>query len=125
MGKALDRIAAVAHSRTDRARDWRKGMSDHVAWALLVYTGLHIFVTVKAVQETGYTMLALMGLVALVAAIIPLWRWFERRWTKLDDAAAHDPSLASAYRRDTLLIWAAAIGLPVGLTALFKALLGG
>jgi len=122
MGKALDRISDNVHGRA--ARDWRKGMSDHVAWALLVYTGLHIFVTVKAIQDTGYTMLALMALVVLVAAIIPLWRKFERRWTSLDDEAAHDPALASAYRRDRLVIWAAAIGLPVVLTLIFKALLG-
>ena len=125
MGKALDRISAAAHSRADGARDWRKGMSDHVAWALLVYTGRHIFVTVKAIQDTGYTMLALMALVVLVAAIIPLWRKFERRWTSLDDAAAHDPALAAAYRRDRLVIWVAAIGLPVALTLAFKALLAG
>ncbi len=123
MGKALDRISAVTHPRADGARDWRKGMSDHVAWSLLVYTGLHIFVTVKAIMNTGETMMALMALVVLVAAIIPLWRKFEHRWTSLNDEAAHDPSLAGAYRRDTLVIWAAAIGLPVALTVLFKALL--
>lgn len=125
MGKALDRISAAAHLRADRARDWRKGMSDHVAWSLLVYTGLHIFVTVKAIMHTGQTMMALMALVVLVAAIIPLWRKFERRWTLLDDDAAHDPSLAGDYRRDTLVIWSAAIGLPVVLTLAFKALLAG
>lgn len=125
MGKALEKITSVAHSRADRARDWRKGMSDHVAWSLLVYTGLHIFVTVKAIMDTGETMMALMALVVLVAAIIPLWRKFEHRWTSLDDEAAHDPSLAGAYRRDTLMIWVAAIGLPVALTLLFKALLAG
>ncbi len=120
MGKALDKISAAAHPR-----DWRKGMSDHVAWSLLVYTGLHIFVTVKAIMNTGQTMMALLALVVLVAAIIPLWRRFEQRWTMLGDDAAHDPSLASAYRRDMLVIWVAAIGLPVVLTLLFKAVLAG
>ena len=33
---------------THRVRDWRKAMSDHVAYALLVYTGITIFGTVKA-----------------------------------------------------------------------------
>jgi hypothetical protein len=28
---------------TVRARDWRKQMSDHVAYGLLVYTALQIF----------------------------------------------------------------------------------
>ena len=36
---------------TARTRDWRKSMSDNVAWALLVYTALQIFVTVEAMKH--------------------------------------------------------------------------
>ena len=119
MGKALDEAATAANNER-YPRDWRKSMSDTVAYSLLVYTGLHIFVTVKAMQETGWQSLALLALVVLVAAIIPLWRKFERRWTRLDDEQAHDPALAGAFRRDQLLIWAAALGLPVLITALVR-----
>lgn len=105
-----------------RAVDWRKRMSDTVAYGLLVYTGLQIFVTMQAI-EVGHSasMLPMLALVVLVAAVIPLFRRFERRWEHLDDAAAHDPALRSACRRDQLIVWACSIGLPFLLTAVFKA----
>ena len=124
MNKAFDRTESVAAQAQDwHARDWRKGMSDTVAYSLLVYTGLHIFVTVGAIQETGAKLLAMFALVVLVFGVIPLWRRFERRWSTLSDAQAHDPAYANAYRRDQIKVWALAIGLPIGLTALVKAAL--
>jgi len=102
-----------------RARDWRKGMSDNVAYALLVYTALQIFVTVHAIKEVGSSILPYLALVALVAGIIPACRWFEKRWRDLSDEEAADPSLASAYRRDQVLLWVLAICLPLVLTGLF------
>ncbi len=113
------------HAATQRAaqsRDWRKSMSDHVAWALLVYTGLQIFATVKAMSQGFSTILPYFALVALVAAIIPACRWFEKRWTGLTDEQASDESYAGAFRRDITMLWAVAIGLPLVLTGLFMAL---
>ena len=57
----------------------------------------------------------------LVAAIIPACRRFERRWKCLSDEQAADPALRPLYRRDRLVLWLLAIGLPFALTALFKA----
>ena len=98
--------------------DWRKAMSDHVAYALLVYTGLQIFMTVKALSEGSSSVLPYAALVILVAAIIPACRWFERRWTVLSDDEATSPELARSFRRDTIALWAMAIGLPFVLTGL-------
>jgi hypothetical protein len=106
-----------------RTRDWRKAMSDHVAFGLLAYTGLQIIVTVKALAEGTSTALPYLALIVLVAGIIPVCRWFEQRWAVLDDAAACDPALAPAFRRDVMTLWALAIGLPFALTLMFKALL--
>ncbi|MEP0562333.1 MAG: hypothetical protein ABJC54_12535, partial [Qipengyuania citrea] len=51
MNKAL-RNADIATGHTGgRARDWRKAMSDNVALALLVYTGMQIFMTVGAMKQ--------------------------------------------------------------------------
>ncbi|MEP0189125.1 MAG: hypothetical protein ABJP70_04410 [Erythrobacter sp.] len=113
------RIEARAQSR-----DWRKSMSDHVAYALLVYTGLQIFMTVKALGSGSSSILPYFALVILVAAIIPACRWFEKRWAGLDDDDASDPGFSGQFRRDTLLLWLLAIGLPFLLTALAKAALG-
>lgn len=112
----------AAHAAAERGRDWRKSMSDNVAYALLVYTGLTIFVTVTAMKTSGMSILPYLALVVLVAGIIPACRWFEKRWRDLPDADAADEALAPAYRRDQVLLWALAIGLPLVLTAIFKVL---
>lgn len=115
-----------AHSErpaTGGQRDLRSAMSDHVAYALLVYTGLQIFVTVQALKEGFSSILPYMSLFALVALIIPFCRFFERRWTRLDDEAAADPALLPKFRRDVILLWLLAIGFPLLLTGIIKALL--
>ena len=118
--KALE---GISHQRTGaRTTDWRKAMSDNVAIALIVYTALNIFLTVGAIKETGLKSLAMVCLVLLVAGIIPACRKFEKRWRDISDEAAHDRALAGAYRRDRALLWLLALGLPFGLTMLFKAI---
>lgn len=102
--------------------DWRKRMSDHVAYALLAYTALQIFVTMGALHAKGTTMLPYFALVMLVAAIIPACRRFERRWARLSDAQAADMAFAADYRRDRMWLWVLAIGLPFAVTGLFKGL---
>jgi hypothetical protein len=102
--------------------DWRRRMSDHIAYALLVYTGLQIFVTMGALKgETG-SLLPYLALVILVVAIIPSCRRFETRWNRLSDEQAADPAFSGYYRRDCLVLWLLAIGLPFALTAMFKGL---
>ena len=111
-----------ARAAGKRAVDWRKSASDHVAYALLVYTALQIFVTVKALAQGSSTILPYLALVALVAVIIPACRWFEHRWKDMTDQQAADPAYAPAFRRETVLLWIAAIGLPLVLTAIFRAI---
>ncbi|MEE4206292.1 MAG: hypothetical protein V2I39_08365 [Erythrobacter sp.] len=96
-------------------------MSDHVAYALLVYTGLQIFMTVKVLNEGGSGLLPYGALVLLVAGIIPACRWFEKRWSDLSDEQAIDPAHAAAFRRDAAALWLLAIGLPIALTILIRA----
>ena len=115
--KALDN-AAHGHAGGKQV-DWRKAMSDNVAVALIVYTGLNIFLTVDAIKETGMRGLSMVCLVILVAGIIPACRKFEKTWRELPDAATRDPALSGAYRRDQIKLWLLALGLPFGLTALF------
>lgn len=117
--EAVQRVEAAQPGGT---LDWRKAMSDHVAYALLVYTGLQIFVTVKALAQGVSSILPYAALVILVAAIIPACRWFERRWTALSDADAVDPAFKPAFRRDTVALWLLAIGLPFLLTGLVRAI---
>ena len=119
MDKALD--YPVTQQRAGQKIDWRRRMSDHVAFALLVYTGLQIFVTMTALKSGHGSILPYFALVVLVAAIIPACRFMEKRWDGLSDGQAANPELKDRYRRDAVLLWICAIGLPFALTAGFKA----
>lgn len=99
--------------------NWGKRMSDNVAYALLVYTGLQIFVTVHALRDTGSSALPMLALVVLVLAIIPLCRRFEKRWESVA-GDRDDQVVAGQYRRDRMMLWGMAAGLPFILTGLFK-----
>lgn len=105
-----------------KAVDWRRKMSDNIAYALLVYTGLQIFVTMGALKSDGTSLLPYLALIVLVGAIIPACRRFERRWNRLSEDQAHDPALARYFHRDRAVLWILAIGLPFALTGIFKLL---
>ena len=120
MNKALHEAELAGTHTASRPRDWRKAMSDNVALALLVYTGMQIFMTVGAMKQGVSSIVPYLALVVLVAGIIPACRWFERRWSHLSDDDAADIALKPAFRRDQILLWVLAIGLPAILTAFFK-----
>ena len=121
MAKAWQNSVQVPRQEA-RLIDWRRRMSDNIAYALLVYTGLQIFVTMQALKGDGGSLLPYLALIILVIAIIPACRRFEKRWNRLSDDQAHDPALRSYYRRDQMWLWLLAIGLPFALTGLFMGL---
>ena len=127
-GRRVDQATAANMMVSDQVQKasnslgyWGKRMSDNVAYALLVYTGLQIFVTVHALRNTGSSALPMLALVVLVLAIIPLCRRFEKRWESVA-ADRGDRVVAGRYRRDQMMLWGMAAGLPFFLTGLFKAL---
>ena len=121
MDKALWE-SATSHKRAGRKLDWRKKMSDNVAYALLVYTGLQIFVTMGQLKSGSGSILPYFALIVLVAAIIPGCRMFARRWDSLSDLDAANPELRDRFRRDQIILWLSAILLPIGLTLLYLGL---
>jgi hypothetical protein len=122
MAKAWQRVTSVADPSA-RPVDWRKRMSDNIAYALLVYTALQIYaVTTLEAHSEGMSILPYGALIILVVAIIPSCRRLERRWNRLSDDQAHDPALAPYFRRDRLWLWLFAIGLPFAITGVFRCL---
>ena len=120
MNQALEDDQIVTGETKMRQRDFRKTMSDNVATALLVYTGLQIFATVHAMREGMHNIAPYIILVVLVAGIIPFCHKYEQRWTRLSDEQASDPALAGAFKRDLIVLWALALIVPIALTAFFK-----
>ena len=123
MDKALWESSARRSGGHRKAVEWQRKMSDNVAFALLVYTGLQIFVTMGALDTNHGSILPYFGLVLLVAAIIPACRLFEQRWERLTASGASPEQLAPLFNRDRLILWLAAIGLPFVVTGLIKLLL--
>lgn len=124
MPKAISHDNMVQERSRDAAskrRDWRKSISDHLACALLVYTGLHIAITMTAIKVGKGAILPYFALVILVVAIIPVARLIERRWEEFGEEAAGDPAMAGTFRRDAALIWLGALGLPLLVTGICKA----
>ena len=119
MDKALRERTAAAGHRAHHL-DWRKKMSDHVAYALLAYTALQIFVTMGALKTGHGSVLPYFALIVLVAAIIPACRYAEKRWEHLIDEEAADTSLTRPFYRDAGTLWACAIGLPFLVTYGYK-----
>ena len=105
-----------------KARDWRRRMSDNVAYALWLYTALQIFMTLAVLKGPGSSILPYLALVMLIVAVLPGFRALEKRWEALSDEQAVNPALEPAYRRDKRLVWGLAIGLPFLLTLVMKAL---
>lgn len=121
-----DTVQDMTHGPAKKATreiDWRRRMSDQVAYALLVYTALQIFLAMSMLKSSGGSLLPYLALAILVIAIIPSCRRFERRWSRLGDQQAHDPALARRYRRDRRTLWLLAVGLPFVVTALFEGLM--
>ncbi len=112
----------IARQDASATRDWRKRISDHVAFALLVYTAMQIFVTMAALKSGSGSLLPYFALVVLVLATIPGCRLFEARWTELSDEDAHDPALAPRFTRDVIVLWVLAFGLPLALTGGYLAI---
>jgi hypothetical protein len=118
MAKALWESSIEEAGKNRKAIDWKRRMSDHVAYALLVYTGLQIFVTMNALKGEHGSILPYFGLVLLVVAIIPGCRMFEQRWERLGHADASHADLRQLFIRDAVVLWLAAISLPLIVTGI-------
>jgi hypothetical protein len=123
MAKALWESSVEETGKRGKATDWKRRMSDHVAFALLVYTGLQIYSTMGAIAGEHGSILPYFGLVLLVVAIIPGCRLFEQRWERLGASDRSQEELKRLFVRDTVKLWVVAIGLPFVVTGLIKLML--
>jgi cell division protein FtsW (lipid II flippase) len=93
-----------------------KRMSNHIAYALVVYTLLLIFEVSPQMESKGTSILPYFILVVLVALVILPCRNLERRWQALDTDGRGNHH--AQFKRDLVALWLAAIGIPTGLMAL-------
>lgn len=112
-------MASRAHEgvRIREANSLGKRMSNHIAYALVVYTLLLIFEVSPQMEGKGTSILPYFLLVGLVGLAILPCRNLEYRWkgAETDDGG----ETLSLFRRDCILLWAAAIGFPTLLMFVF------
>ncbi|MGL5839503.1 MAG: hypothetical protein ACRCY3_13475 [Sphingorhabdus sp.] len=102
--------------RVRRVGDYAKRMSTHIAYALVVYTLLLIFEVSPQMESNGMSIMPYFILVILVGLAILPCRNLERRWQALDANAVGD--LHGLYRREAILLWIGAVGVPTALMLL-------
>jgi hypothetical protein len=95
---------------------YAKRMSNHVAFALVVYTLALIFEVSPQMVSKDMSILPYFMLVVLVGLAILPCRNLERRWALLDRDGRGDHK--GEFKRDIVLLWLAAIGIPTGLMLL-------
>lgn len=103
---------------------WQRKISNHIAYALLAYTGLQIFVVMGAIGGHGMSMLPYLALIVLVAIVIPLARKLEKRWEIFLAADPAPAEIQSRYSFDRIKIWAFALGFPFLIVGLSKLVAG-
>jgi hypothetical protein len=113
MARAQQATHACAH------KSYTKRISDHVATALVVYTLMLIFITSPAMESSGTSILPYFMLVVFVGMVIPGCRGMENRWKALDAGQDNEGSLEKRFAADRIILWVAALVIPVVLAVLF------
>jgi hypothetical protein len=112
-------MAKAEEAQLRSYKSYSKRMSDHVAFALVVYTLMLIFLVTPTIESGGTSIFPYFVLVLFVGAVIPLCRNMERRWQALDAATYNGDGLQSQYTADRLKLWTAALAIPAFLAVVF------
>jgi hypothetical protein len=86
-----------------------KRMSSHLAFALVVFALLQIFV----VAMTGGSLLLHLGIIIAIAGFALAARELEHRWQALEQSGLPSTALAGRFRIDLLQLWAASLFSPL------------
>ena len=105
-------------------KGYAKRMSDHVAFALITYTLMLIFVVTPSMESKGMSILPYFLLVLLVGAVIPSLRRFEHKWKMLENSELGEGGLETRFVFDRVKLWVGAIGIPLLIAALFRTIAG-
>jgi hypothetical protein len=108
---------ALNRSTTSNHKSFGKRMSGHIAYALVAYTLMLIFVVAPAMETGGTAIWPYLLLVALVGLAILPCRNLERRWLSVVGDAGE-----GRFWREAIILWASAIGLPVLLMLAIRAI---
>jgi hypothetical protein len=101
------------HEHTQRLqKSFAKRMSDNIAFAMVAYTLMLIFMVTPKLESTGTSIFPYFILVFLVGCAIPYGHKLERRWDMLSASELGTSGLNTRFAIDRIILWIAAIGVP-------------
>ena len=102
---------------------YARRMSTHLAFALVVFCLLQIFI----VARMGGSLVLHLGIIVAIGGFGVAARRLERRWELLDGGGLSDDGLSLRYRRDVAQLWLTSIAsglLWIPVAVIFRALFG-
>lgn len=115
-------MAKAEHAKIVSHKSYSKRMSDNVAFALVIYTLMLIFVVTPSMESEGTSIFPYFMLVVFVGLVISPCHGLERRWQALQNNASGDGMLDSRFNIDRAILWFGAIGIPVIIAAICYAI---
>lgn len=115
-------MAKAERMAVQARKSYSKRMSDHVAYALVFYTLLLIFLVTPTMETKGTSIFPYFLLVIFVALVIPAAHGLEKRWQALQAQDNGDGSLDGRFTADRIKLWLAAIGIPCGIAIISSGL---
>ena len=110
--------AARGRASEDRAssrakKTYTKRISDNIAYALIVYTMMLIFLVAGAIKTSGTSIMPYILLMLFVAVVIPMARKLEKKWEMLDQSELSDSSLNRRFNIDRTKLWIGTLVFPL------------
>lgn len=104
-------------ARGKQAKPYAKRISDHIAYALIVYTLMLIFLVAGAIKTSSMSVFPYILLMLFIAVVIPMARKLEKKWEMLDGSELSDSSLIKRFAIDRTKLWIGTVALPLFLMA--------
>ncbi len=103
-------------------KSYAKRMSDNIAIAMVAYTLMLIFMVTPKLESGGMSIFPYFVLVILVGLAIPYGHKLERRWDRLGVSELSVSGLNTRFAIDRIILWIAAIGVPLLLSFIAMAI---
>lgn len=100
-----------ASSKSEKT--YTKRISDNIAYALIVYTMMLIFLVAGAIKTSGMSVMPYILLMLFVAFVIPMARKLEKKWEMLDQSELSESSLKRRYNIDRTKLWIGTLVFPL------------
>lgn len=114
--------ASESAAQGKQKKPYTKRISDHIAYALIVYTLMLIFLVAGAIKTSSMSVAPYLLLMLFVALVIPMARKLEKKWEMFDSSELSDNSLRKHFAMDRIKLWLGTFSLPLILMVVCKTL---